>query len=355
MIGATIVKDGVLYVDVDLGMPLTGRVNLAETPLLMLIGDIRWKHLEHLSGVVSKMLKDENGQRVYATFFYVEVWFPPNTPMGSFEENDQFTIVSTMRLYDEGTADGYHVLYPAAWPEHKKAPVMDYREAVSLGVPFVRTSNAFVKMVKGASWLKRANPMQLAPSLVPTATGMPDSYTLTVKASRESRFRRPDASFTPLTAGKIKLEYQPDPDRDLNGVGLLYFANYPMALDVVERRALSGSTIVPLSHDLLDLRTVVHRQSAYLCNIVPSDSIDVLFEAWIANPFLSNDARPEASPVRVLLNFEMSRRSDNRQMMVSTVEKVIHGMTVGEAGLTDALKQLAAAPQRQDVPAGEAR
>jgi probable biosynthetic protein (TIGR04098 family) len=350
MEGPAIERDGALHVDVEIGMPLTGKANLAETPLLKLVGDIRWKHIAQLLRTGSKQLVDDTGQRLYATFFYVEVGFPEETPMAYFGENDRFTIVNTLKFHDDAIADGYHFFYPADWPEHRKVALPDGQEALELGIPFVRTSNAFVRMVQGASWLKKASPVQLGRSHLASAAGVSDSYNRLLKVSQEDRFRDPPAAFSPLTPGRVRHTYAPDPDRDLNGVGLLYFANYSMVLDVVERAALTERAAIRLSHELLDWRTVVRRESAFLCNIVPSDSIEVLLEAWIENPFLSPPGSRELKPIRLFLNYEMYRRSDGRKMLVSTAEKMIFGKTLEDAELLGALEKVA----RQGPPLREA-
>lgn len=74
--------------DLEIGMPLTGRNNLAETPLLQYLGDRRWRQLSEIIGVPSRDIVDDQGERLYATFFYVEVAFPPERPMAAFGEND---------------------------------------------------------------------------------------------------------------------------------------------------------------------------------------------------------------------------------------------------------------------------
>jgi probable biosynthetic protein (TIGR04098 family) len=334
-------RDGALHVDVEIGMPLTGKANLGETPLLKLVGDIRWKHIGRILGAGTKSLVDETGQRLYATFFYVQAGFPEETPMAYFGENDCFTIVNTLAFYDDGIADGYHFLYPASWPESRKVPLADGQEALDLGIPFIRTSNAFVRMVQGAGWLKKSSPVQLGRGHVSSRSGVPDSYNLILRVSQENRFRDPPPTYSPLTPGRVRLRYTPDPDRDLNGAGLLYFANYPMVLDVVERSALSEMASVLISHDVLDWRTVVGRESAYLCNIVPADTIEVFIEAWIENPFLSHVGSRAPSPVRLFFNYEMYRRSDGRKMLVSTAEKVIFGKTPEQAKLLEPLEKLA--------------
>ncbi len=337
MLQFRLADSGTLFVDVEIGMPHTGRNNLAETPLLKLVGDIRWLHIAALSGIRSKEVVDEMGQRLYATFFFVEVAFPERTPMAHFGENERFTIVNTLCTHQNATVDGYHFLYPESFPDDKKLPLENGDEALALGVPFVRTSNAFVRMVEGSSWLKKGTPVHAGMDRIPQLSRAPSSYSLMLRANDRGQFRLPGNTFSPLTPGRVRFEYRPQPDRDLNGVGLLYFANYPMVLDLAERALLPEAAIVPLSHDLLDLRTVVSRRSAYLCNIAPSDVVDVQLEAWIENPFLHKPSSGSSDPIRLFLNYEMFRRSDGRKMMVSTAEKVIHGTSPADAGLMDAL------------------
>src|ERR1700741_3897931 len=85
--------------DLEIGMPLTGRNNLAETPLLQYLGDQRWRHVSDLIGLPSRDIVDEAGERLYATFFYVEIEFPEGRPMSSFGENDRFTVMSSVARY----------------------------------------------------------------------------------------------------------------------------------------------------------------------------------------------------------------------------------------------------------------
>ena len=93
--------------------------------------------------------------------------------------------------------------------------------------------------------------------------------------------------------------------------------------------------------DLLDARTVVYREIAYLANAHAADPIDVHVDAWIENPFLGDHPAPTLAPVRLLLNYEMRRLSDGEKMLVSTAEKVVTGRTLLDSGLLDRLRDLA--------------
>ncbi len=334
-------ESGTMFAELELGMSHTGRNNLAETPLLKVVGDLRWLQMARITGIDSRDVKDDQNNRLYATFFYVDVVFPEKTPMAYFGENDRLSLVNTIQSWDNNSMlDGYHFLYPADWPEEKKVALPDGASAVKLGIPYVRTSNTFVLMFQGASWLKKGVPCHPGMAKIPRAKELFDSYAMMMSAHENGRFRVASKMMSPLNDERMHFVYQPLPDRDLNGVGLLYFANYPTILDLAERELLSTQTRIKFDHHLLDLRTVVRRQSAYLSNVTPDDSVDVYLDAWIENPWIKA-SHGDKNVIRLFLNFEMYRRSDRRKMMVSTVEKVFWGKTLEEAGLMDSLAQLA--------------
>ncbi len=334
-------EDGTFYWDIEIGVSLMGRNNLGETPLMKLLGEIRWGHIAAFTKVPSRQLVDETGERLYATFYYVEIRFPRETPMASYGENDRITTVSTLRSYGNSIIDGYTFLYPAAWPTDKKIPLLNGRQALEIGIPYIRSSNIFVKMLQGAAWLKKSRPASPGMDSIPKTAEVPETYLLIKKASDEGRFVSPPPYASPITDGKVKVAYQIEPDQDLNGLGLLYFASYPMILDIAERKILPEKALLPLRHELLDLRTIVSRQSAYLSNAHQSDSIEVFLEAWIENPFLSRHPAPEVCPIRLFFSYEMYRVSDGRKMMVSNAEKVIFGKTLEDAGFLDQLEKMA--------------
>ena len=62
MDGPVVERDGALIVDVEIGMPLTGKANLAETALLKLVGDIRWKHIGRVLGAGTIAERQESRQ-----------------------------------------------------------------------------------------------------------------------------------------------------------------------------------------------------------------------------------------------------------------------------------------------------
>lgn len=337
--GTYLGEDGNLYSDLRIGMPLMGRCNLAESPLLKEMGHLRWQHIEALTGIPSIELADEEGDRLYATFFYVEIVFPPERPMAAFVENDEVTIVSQLRRFGRLMLDGESYLCPSeTQPSLTDLESLSTEVASSRGIPYVRLSNMFVKQWGGADWLKKGYPANSGLTNIPGTKSAPVGAVVGPEVRIAQSFPAPDETFTLLTEHETKTLYQIVPDRDINGVGLLYFANYPRYLDICERDTLSGLPIALFDDELLDLRTLVLRRSAYFSNARADDVLEVYVRCWIENPFLNGCPEPARSPVNLHLNYRMKRQSDQRLMLVATAKKTIYGKTLGETPLLDYLR-----------------
>lgn len=322
--GLRLSPSGLLYDEIEIGMPFTGLINLAENPLLKYLGDLRWKHLSALCGAPSKQIVDEEGQRLYPTFFYVEMAFPEQKPMAAFGENDRLKIVSSLKRFGGSMLDGVLVILPPDHPETDQASFDDLSSALAAGFPAARLSNIFVKQFAGAEWLKKSRPANPGFERIAEMAVAPDSYAYVKQAEKDGRFARPPENYLPMTDGAARTEYRLIADRDLNGAGLVYFANYPVFLDICEREVLAAANL-PLTDELIDRRTIKRRRSAYLNNASSRDTLIIEVEPWIENPFSADSPAPEMAPIRLFLNYRMYRRSDERLMMVSTAEKLIFG------------------------------
>ncbi|MHC4473887.1 MAG: acyl carrier protein, partial [Planctomycetota bacterium] len=104
--GMRLSTGGILHDELEIGMPYTGLVNLAEAPLLKHLGDLRWAHISAVCGAASRDIADQEGHRLYPTFFYVDIAFPESRPMGSFRENDVLKMSCTLARYGGSMLDG---------------------------------------------------------------------------------------------------------------------------------------------------------------------------------------------------------------------------------------------------------
>src|SRR5262245_45827418 len=315
--------------DIEIGMPLTGRNNLAETPLLQRLGDQRWRHLGHLMGIPTRDIVDENGERLYATFFYVEMAFPAERPMSSFGENERLRAVSTLARYGTSMLDGISYLMPGDFAAGDGPPFRSLPEAVAAGIPAVRLSNIFVRQFAGADWLKKGRPAHPGFVRIPAMAQEPDCYAIVKRAEKNRQFTRPGPTWMAMTNGPVRCEYRIVPDRDLNGAGLVYFANYPMFLDICERDVLLTANL-PLPEALVDRRTLVHRRSAYLNNASSRETLIVEIDPWLELTAFPGQSSGEPQSLGVHVNCRMYRQSDDRLMMVSTAQKVIHNVFLSD-------------------------
>lgn len=322
-------QSGVLFEDLEIGLSLTCLNNLAESPMLKYLGDLRWRHLSALSGVPCKFFADDKGRRLFPSFFYVEMAFPQHSTMAAFGENDVLKIASTLKRFGGSMLDGLSFLLPADYPETKELPFATLEQALAAGIPTVRLSNIFVEQHDGSEWLRTARPSNPGFTTIPELAIAPESYVRMKQAEKGDYLSLPGKSFVPLTDGPVRSEYRLVIDRDFSSTGLVYFANYPLFLDICERQVLASAKL-PLTEEMISKRTIVNRKSAYLNNASPNETLIVEVEPWLENPALTDHLAPEAAPVRLFINYRMYRKSDARLMMVSTAEKLIFGVSFAE-------------------------
>ena len=128
-------------------------------------------------------------------------------------------------------------------------------------VPRLRLSNIFVMQQRGVEHLHRSRPSNSGFERIPESAEPPDSYVLVKDAERDGCFARPPTSYVRMTSGPVSIQHKLDPDRDVNGVGLIYFAHYPVFLDIAEREVLRTADL-PLSEELIDQLEALRRALA---------------------------------------------------------------------------------------------
>lgn len=334
----SLLNNGLIKSFIEIGMPLTGRNKLAEGPLLQKLGDLRWTHMCQVAGVKSKNIIDAQGNRLYPTFFYVEIEFPEHYPMAHFGENDCFQVLGELKRFGTSMLDGRFFLFPEGIQFNDNVINMEPSEILRSGVPIIRLSNIFVMQFNGAEWLKKSRPANTGFEDIPETFEPPSCYEWVKSAENEIlSFNIPD-NYIPINDKPLIFEYNLVPDRDLNGAGLVYFANYPVFLDICERKLLETSPYI-FEDNLINSRTLVSRQSGYFNNASAKDTLEVEISAFLENPFSSNHKFPELAPIRFIFNYRMFRKSDKRLMMASTAKKIIYGMTAEDLSFYNDLDQ----------------
>lgn len=284
--------------ELELGMPHLGRNNLSESILFKEIGHHRWKTIEALARAPSSEWRDNLGARIYATFYFVEVGCPRERPLSWYGENRVLRFESDLAHYGKTQLDGQYRLEGE-------------------GGMFVRACNVFVVQDDGPSSLRITPPQNLDYSQIRALAAQPDARQMCRRARDCGSFFEPEDDDVPLFDGRRAFRYQLDPDRDLNGAGLVYFANFIAFLDQAERRVLGeGSSALPL--EILDLRSTYRRMIGYYGNARSSDALTIELRARARLA----DGNPGERLLDLGLDYTVTRVSDDRLIVVSSARKV---------------------------------
>jgi probable biosynthetic protein (TIGR04098 family) len=289
-----------------LGMPHTQSGGLGETALLAFIGDLRWTDIGTVTGRPASLQRDAEGRPVYASFYYVEITDLPERGLGAFQPEDEIEIVGTLSRYGRSMLDGEHYIY-AAGTLPAELP------AVLPPAARIRSSNVLVCEGKGPDDLRITTPANGRIENIPATPEEPDSYRLIKEARQVGRFFEAPADAARLWPGARTVTYRINPDRDVNGVGLIYFCNYIAFMDYAERVTLEESGAYRPTE--LDGRATFRRRIGYYGNAQRHDTLEIEVEAL----------RPATPPGRLLLHHRIRRPADGRLIAVSSVEKVLRG------------------------------
>lgn len=279
-----------------LGMPHLGRNNLSESALYRDLGHARWEHLESLGGTPTAQIVDDQGARLYPTFFFIELDVPPERPLSAYGENARLEFIADLRHHGRTHLDG------------------SFRMISGHGT--IRLGNVFVHQRHGPAQLAVAFPANVDfTSIPPLAEGL-DSLTSCKQARLAGRFDGSRRGDIPLFEGERRFDYCIDPDRDLNGAGLVYFIHYVTILDTAERRILSELEC-PVPSRLVDSRSTYHRRMAYFGNSADDDTLLIYTRARARRcPEAGKDCIDIGCEQRIV------RRSDGRQIALSASRKI---------------------------------
>lgn len=274
----------------ELGMPHLGRHNLNENSLLKLIGHDRWRMIEEAGQIKSAAIHDEEFNRLYATFYFVELELSPDRPLSFYGENQQLHFRSDLSHFGRVYLDGNYVLTDG-------------------GQFTIRVSNVFIYQMAGPSKLAMAPPANMRFDTIPELESQPDSLDLCRTAKKAGTFY--EVAGGEHSLGTREVTYELDPDRDMNGAGLVYFANFICFLDYAERKFLGE---VGMPQTLLDARSIYSRRIGYFGNAKASDKLGITITASVLP--LNLDL------LTMRFDYRLRRLSDSKEIVISSARKV---------------------------------
>jgi probable biosynthetic protein (TIGR04098 family) len=152
---------------------------------------------------------------------------------------------------------------------------------------------------------------------IPELPAHPDSLALCRQAKARGSFLEPEADDVPVYEGWRECIYDLDPDRDMNGAGLVYFANFICFMDVAERRILS-SLPNPMPASLLDARSTYHRRIGYYGNAQAHERLYIQLRTRMR----TIDVDGGRQLLDLGFDYKIRRSSDDKEIAISSCRKV---------------------------------
>ncbi len=305
-------------------MPHLGPHGLGESEMLKHLGHLRWQSFERLTGVPTRLVADHQGRRLYATFYHVDIEFPPSAPPHAFRENDRVVWVGGLGVFGRNILDGDFALYRADDPRAESwgVPAEASRECfLRAGIPLVRLSNIFITREAGPDQLRMGQPANVDLSGIPELRDMPSGYERNRRARETGRFFEPPAGARPSSLATATAEVSIDPDRDVNAAGLVYFGSFPAFFHVAERRALA--TLLPggFPPSFADRRGTLRRHIGLFSNARANERLRISAECAIVPEPIQADVPPRAHGL-MWFTLRVERCSDERLVAITTAERV---------------------------------
>ena len=255
-----------------LGLPHTNRWGLAEHLLLMHAGHLHWMALSNTIGVPLSRLRAVDGGPVYATFYFIEEHFPEHAALSTFGLDEALRFRLEQRAYKRTAVEGELIFDRAdRLPALADDPSAMTPSAGRGRHPYVRFGNIFISPVKGNSRLRVAVPAQGDFSAFRVLPNDENPYQITRAAAATGRLGLLDDRWQPADVNGFDAFYDLDADRDTNGAGLIYFANYVAFMNAAERTAAAQSPVATGREPAA--RIVQQRRVAFYGNASPDDRI----------------------------------------------------------------------------------
>jgi len=212
---------------ISINMPQMSIEGLSENWLFKELGDTHWSLLSKGLKTNSSLLQDDLGNRLYATFVRIRV--QSSCSFDQYEENEAIRMSGSIQRHGNSTY----------FTDFNFLTTKDRSLNANLMTTFsIRESIDNDKLAKSQPSTKD--------NTIPNLEIIPkfSAEYLSVKKRELDQIDLSSISI-PLKEGLIfETKYHINPYYDLNGVGLLYFAAYPIVSDTCEARYFNQDTII---------------------------------------------------------------------------------------------------------------
>lgn len=240
-------KDVLIKEKIEIEMPQMANSALSENWLLKHIGNTHWQLISKGFKLKSSEFKDEKDNRLYAAFIRINYSI---STLNKFSENEIVDFSSTIKSFGNST-----------FISKIKGVCENKTIIASLATTFAVRENENNNRISKSKPKAKLNGIK---QLIKTPVFLTD-YRLMRKGELKD-ISTVNGEFEITDASLYKCEYIINPYYDINGVGLLYYASYPMISDIC---------IIKYNNRFIGYNTI-YRDIFYFANANQNEN--VLFE-----------------------------------------------------------------------------
>lgn len=208
--------------DYEIAMPQMSRMGLSEAWLFKEMGDMHWSLITDALNTRSSEIANENGERLYATF--TRICYESSIPLSEFAENEPLALEAQMSRFGAGMF---------------LSRIDGSSTDCGIKAQMMSSFSRFGEKGNNSSLVKGQ------PS-IPEGFAIPLLDTMPEFANDYRSVRAGEMGETIFTT-----DYEIVPVHDINGVGLLYFAAYPVIKDIcISRHAGPDIQLFPVARDV---------------------------------------------------------------------------------------------------------
>jgi len=302
--------------DLVLGMAQTNYLGLAEHLLLMQAGHCHWSSLARAVNTPMSALRTVGGQEIYATFYYIEERFPDHALPNTFQLDDSLAFAVFLRGFKGIAVESETVFDRVARLEDWLATAPTRISTPDkMTFPYVRMATIFITPEGGNSRLKVASPAGVDLSGLPLLPNDENPYQMTRQAKDTLDLGLLDDWTEDRAHASPDVIHAIDIDRDTNGAGIVYFANYVAFMNRAERETIDAMPAMPPASAAgpKAVRVVQQRRIAYFGNASTSDRIHTRVRVF----------RRDSETAKIAFRYEMRREEDGELICLSEAIKVL--------------------------------
>ena len=329
--------------ELTIGMPHMVPNRLSEVELLKCLGAFQWASIATKLGRQSRAIVNVQDERLYASFVNVELSFPRQRSLDSFEEGASVGLRNRVTSFARRFVEGLFVFDTAPLPAGITDAIATRDDLARSGRPWAYMTNAFVARAGSNSKLKVFEPAGMDAAGFPSLLAMPSGIAEHQTVQGKGLGALPEGGLhgTLVRGTGAPLGYRILPESDLNGAGLLYFARYVAIANYGVRRFMAEQLARPVSNPLLECLCTEHLRIYYFVNADAFDSVRIFVRAGV-------EAAPTA---RFSFHVDLYRESDGVLMASCLLEKALN-VPGGERGLVYEAERLLAQLEAEANPSG---